>query len=274
MKKEREYLISDFAKMFNITKRTLQYYDKIDLLKPAYVKENGYRIYGENELGKLIEILIWKNIGLESDHIKKIFKDKTKENISNILEEAEEKINEEIRRIQYIKENIEVMKSNINTRTNSYDGIQIKELEERISVEIISKGFNLNQLEEIMAEGTEILKKTIAERIPFIEFGLIFNKDAVISENYTKYKGFYYSIPYNYKRKDTILMKKGKYICQWYEGKIDGIPNVIMNLMAWINSKGYDITGYILYSESFSSLYHDDYEYTYGEIQILIRENE
>ena len=40
---EKYYTTGQFAKMAGVTLRTIRYYDKIGLLKPSYILENGYR---------------------------------------------------------------------------------------------------------------------------------------------------------------------------------------------------------------------------------------
>ncbi|MBD5103937.1 MAG: serine hydrolase [Ruminococcaceae bacterium] len=54
--------ISELAKLMGISVRTLQYYDRIGLLKPAETKENGYRVYDENSVKQLEEILRYKSL--------------------------------------------------------------------------------------------------------------------------------------------------------------------------------------------------------------------
>ncbi len=39
------YAISEMASLFNVSRQTLIYYDKIGLFKPAVVNEKGYRFY-------------------------------------------------------------------------------------------------------------------------------------------------------------------------------------------------------------------------------------
>ena len=60
---------ADFA---GITVRTLQYYDRLDLLKPAYVAENGYRFYDEKNLKKLQQIMFFRELDLPLKRIKQI----------------------------------------------------------------------------------------------------------------------------------------------------------------------------------------------------------
>ncbi|MBM6801011.1 MerR family DNA-binding transcriptional regulator, partial [Coprobacillus cateniformis] len=39
----------EFAKFCQVTKRVLFYYDELDLLKPAYMNEKGYRYYAMHQ---------------------------------------------------------------------------------------------------------------------------------------------------------------------------------------------------------------------------------
>ena len=44
------YTVKQLAVMSGVTVRTLHFYDEMALLKPAYTKANGYRIYEEPQL--------------------------------------------------------------------------------------------------------------------------------------------------------------------------------------------------------------------------------
>ena len=48
-----EYSIREVAEMTGVSTRTLRYYDAIDLLKPLYTNDSGYRYYGEEALDRL-----------------------------------------------------------------------------------------------------------------------------------------------------------------------------------------------------------------------------
>jgi len=271
----KEYLISDFAKMFNITKRTLQYYDKIGLLKPAYIKENGYRVYGEHELGKLIEILIWKNIGFESDDIKHVFEDKSPSNIEKTIDKIEDDLEAELQRILFLKNNIKSIKKGLNQHSNiSNSKIMIKSLEHRSILSLSSSGVKLTDLDEMMAEGTEILRETISYKIPFIEFGFMFKNNGPVPKDYTIYDAYYFVLPEGYEEHGNHVYPKGKYVCTLYEGKIEGITDKVKEVLHWMGKHSYIPIGDVIYSESFNALYSDDYGYTLGEVQILIEKIE
>ncbi|WP_289135993.1 MerR family transcriptional regulator [uncultured Brevibacillus sp.] len=100
--------VGELAKKTNISKRTLYYYEQIELLKPTLISENGYRYYDENAVLHLQKILLLKSIGYTLEQIKELFQNQnsTKENenwIASLNEQIEliEKKKEELSRKQY-----------------------------------------------------------------------------------------------------------------------------------------------------------------------------
>jgi len=61
---DMSWSIADVARMSGVTARTLRHYDDIGLLEPAYVGANGYRYYEEEQLLRLQQILVLREIGL------------------------------------------------------------------------------------------------------------------------------------------------------------------------------------------------------------------
>ena len=61
-----------FADKAGVTVRTLHYYDRQGLLKPALRSGSGYRLYGERELVRLEQILALRFVGFGLDQIKEL----------------------------------------------------------------------------------------------------------------------------------------------------------------------------------------------------------
>ena len=64
------YRVAEFAKLSGVTVRTLQYYDRIELLKPSNTTEGGHRLYRRHDLLRLQQILTLKWMGFKLDQIK------------------------------------------------------------------------------------------------------------------------------------------------------------------------------------------------------------
>lgn len=71
------YKTGQFAKLANVSERTIRYYDKIGLLKPSFVMENGYRQYSDLDLLKLQKILSLKHLGFSIEEIFPMVMDNT-----------------------------------------------------------------------------------------------------------------------------------------------------------------------------------------------------
>ena len=67
-----EYSISQLAKLSGLTTRTLRYYDEIDLLKPGRTAENGYRVYGPEDVDLLQQILFFRELGVQLQEISRL----------------------------------------------------------------------------------------------------------------------------------------------------------------------------------------------------------
>ncbi len=66
------YTVKQLAVMSGVSVRTLHFYDEMALLKPAYIKANGYRIYEEPQLLMLQQILFYRELGFELKRINEI----------------------------------------------------------------------------------------------------------------------------------------------------------------------------------------------------------
>lgn len=69
------YTIKKLGELAGVSTRTLRYYDSIGLLSPDHINESGYRIYGEDEVDLLQQILFFKALGFNLDTIKTIVTD-------------------------------------------------------------------------------------------------------------------------------------------------------------------------------------------------------
>lgn len=56
--------IAELARMSKVTSRTLRHYDDVGLLPPAYVGSNGYRYYEQEQLLRLQQLLLLRELGL------------------------------------------------------------------------------------------------------------------------------------------------------------------------------------------------------------------
>lgn len=96
------YKTGKFARLANVSERTIRYYDKIGLLKPSFVMENGYRQYSDLDLLKLQKILSLKHLGFSIEEIFPMVMDNT--NLKESFELQIDLIEGKISHLQSLKD--------------------------------------------------------------------------------------------------------------------------------------------------------------------------
>ena len=61
--------VKQAAALSGVSVRTLHHYHKLGLLVPAQVTEAGYRLYGEKELARLQQILLYRELDFSLEEI-------------------------------------------------------------------------------------------------------------------------------------------------------------------------------------------------------------
>ncbi len=162
--------VKEVSELTGISIRTLRYYDEIGLLKPTKVTAAGYRLYDENSLKQLREIMFYREFEIPLSEIKMIMEQREKNN----------------RKILETQKNILEMKRN---HLNSIIELisDVLENEERMSFE----GFSYDDIQKMIYHSLEIMsekdKKIISEKYgnmeTFLEDALESFKDERACEN-------------------------------------------------------------------------------------------
>lgn len=100
------YKTGAFAKIANVTERTIRYYDKIGLLKPSFVMENGYRHYTDKDFLKLQKILSLKQLGFTIEEIFPLVANEKEEYLKESLEMQIELLNKRMLHMENLKSSL------------------------------------------------------------------------------------------------------------------------------------------------------------------------
>jgi DNA-binding transcriptional MerR regulator len=73
--KRRTYLVKDVAELTGVSVRALHHYDEIGLLVPRARTDSGYRLYDDEELLRLQQILVGRELGLTLEEIRQSLDD-------------------------------------------------------------------------------------------------------------------------------------------------------------------------------------------------------
>ncbi|WP_279137957.1 MerR family transcriptional regulator [Faecalicoccus pleomorphus] len=139
------YSTGQFAKLANVTERTIRYYDKIGLLKPSFVMENGYRRYTQSDLLKLQKILSLKHMGFSLEEIYPMVS--KEQNIKESFSMQIDLLDSQIKHLQVIRDSMDSFVQNVDEKNIDWNQIisllQMFDLESSI-VEQYKNSNNLN----------------------------------------------------------------------------------------------------------------------------------
>lgn len=129
-----KYTINKLAVAAGVTVRTLHHYDQIGLLTPARDEENGYRHYGESELLRLQQILIYRELELPLATIQRIL-DESGFDYAKALNEHKQSLLGKQKRVGEIiktidKTRIKLRKGEAMNANDMYGGLTNKQMEE------------------------------------------------------------------------------------------------------------------------------------------------
>jgi DNA-binding transcriptional MerR regulator len=71
MARKRTYLVKEVAEIAGVSVRTLHHYDEIELLVPVGRTDAGYRLYDDDDLLRLQQILLGRELGLTLEEIRR-----------------------------------------------------------------------------------------------------------------------------------------------------------------------------------------------------------
>lgn len=81
--------VKQVANLTGVSVRTLQFYDEIGLLKPAGLTEAGYRLYDENTLETLQQILFFKELDFTLKEVKTIMENPQFDKLNAFIKQRE-----------------------------------------------------------------------------------------------------------------------------------------------------------------------------------------
>lgn len=120
---EKKYSTGTFAKLANVTERTIRYYDKIGLLKPSFVMKNGYRQYTDRDFLKLQKIISLKNLGFSISEIFPMVSEDDSNSIKNSINLQIDLINKRITHLQVLKDSLKTVGKSLSEKDINWDTI-------------------------------------------------------------------------------------------------------------------------------------------------------
>ena len=122
--------IKEVIEISGLSRRTLQYYDDTGLMDNKRTAEN-YRLYGEEDLQQLWEIILYKEMGFRLDEIRKLLNNEecdTRDSLMTKADSIKKEISELQRILNFIEKVIDYGLPDMNADDLSSDGMTMAEM--------------------------------------------------------------------------------------------------------------------------------------------------
>lgn len=122
--REKFYTPVEFAKLFNIDKQTLIYYDNQGIFEPAFKKENGYRYYSSEQIVLFSILLSLRKLNIQgyllAEYNKKPSNDKLIEMLKDKIFEYNQTVESLSQKIDCLQTKIASIQKSNNLPINSF----------------------------------------------------------------------------------------------------------------------------------------------------------
>lgn len=174
------FLISEFAKLRNININSLRYYEKLGILKPAYVDEKtGYRYYAAEQLPLLNNIILCVQLGIPLKEMATYIDEEGNLQSQRLLEQgkivAQKRIHEMHNNLKYIENSLKNMEE--NKAFVNREGTYLRNIQKRRIITTDSYNGKLD-VKKVVSKISEIYK--IAQKnnfFPILPAGQILELD-------------------------------------------------------------------------------------------------
>lgn len=118
------YRINEIAKMYNVSTDTLRFYDRIGLLSPWEIGENGYRYYSKAQFEIISTIMLLRSMGTPIKELKEILEGKSTQAIRSELELQVSSMEREIERLTELRDRAKILNEELDRIENPGIGIE------------------------------------------------------------------------------------------------------------------------------------------------------
>ena len=255
----------EFAKLCNVSKHTLFYYDEIGLFSPEIIDSNGYRYYSVNQYDTFDVITIFKDLGMPLKEIKSYLDNRSPDALISLLKSQNEIISKKINDLEKIQKliesKIEVTKSASKINKDTFDILKLTQDEYFVISEDAIKTDDLNITKYIAN-----LINLCNEKKLFAHYSMvgIHHKQDIINCNYIKYSNFGIKIDDCNNDFSLTYHKKpnGLYLTAYHAGSFDTIGETYEKLKQYANEENL-LLGDFFYEEllidSLSVKNYDEY---------------
>ena len=245
------------------------WYDETGLLKPACIKENGYRYYSYQQSAALETILMLRELNVSLDEIKQFMENRTIDNFASLLQEKITELNQTISHLRSIQKILINQQQDMDMlRSLDIAEISLVEKQSRYLVAVdMAENLSFEQeIERVIAE----TKKHQLRRLHDASYGAMLPVEHLYQGKFSEYSAIYIEMPFPVSKRGLHLQPAGTYLRAFCKGNWEKLPERYKEILAYAKKQGTTLCGYA-YETGINELVIDSIDDYITQIEIPIK---
>lgn len=256
-KNSRRMTTAQFAKLHEVNKRTLHYYDSIGLFSPRAKGENGYRYYDAAQSMDFEYIRMLKELNMSIEEIDSYVKKPNAEDFVRIADEKLAEIEGQIRKLRYTEQVLRTKREQLFACC--------KDEEQWLGVEEVPRQVYLTLPMDDVEEGIEDFFRYVKEKWGIEQcrmgIGSYISLDKVFQGCFEEYDGLFSPALDQKGQKGALVRPAGRYLCGYNRGTWEKLPELYAKMLAEAERMGVRLTGFAFEAGMNDFAIADDEEY-------------
>ncbi|MEG0979968.1 MAG: MerR family transcriptional regulator [Oscillospiraceae bacterium] len=237
------FTTGQFAKLHNINKRTLHYYDDIGLFSPAYKGKNGYRYYTYQQSPTLEMLLTLRELNMSVNEIDVYMQNPNTTAFQKIIEQKTKEIDEKIKRLKEIRLIFKQKEAGLKyCEQQDLDKIDIVECDKEYL--LLSGKITGAYDENDYAVLFEHMQAQHDHRLYNQCYGSMISVDKILNDNYDDYECFFTKISNPQGKEELFCKPAGMYVRAFCKGSWNKLPEIYQHIKLFAQEQGIMLKGY------------------------------
>lgn len=231
-----QYKITEIASLYGICTDTLRYYEEQGLLHPVRNAQNGYRLYGIQDICTLNVIRGLRQLGLPTAQIGQYLNSRTVQSTLDLLTQEKALLEQKISELSFTREQVCRQIQELETsRCQPVGQPLLKDLPARPCF-VLSEDIILENEIDFLLKKLEKKHEAVLRSIGVGQIGAVFNQQLLAQGCCTHFRSVFI-LGDTPEQCDTQL-PAGRYACLYYKGEYDQAGKGYVQLTRFLAQQG------------------------------------
>lgn len=264
------FTIGQFARLHEVNKKTLMWYDETGILKPAIIKDNGYRYYSFQQSPILETILMLRELNVSISEIQVFLENRSAASLENLLTDKITELDNTLSRLKSIRSVMDEKRQDmINIRALDVTNFSIIEKKEAHYFATVDTFHNIpfeKEIEMVIEE----TKKYQLHRLYDASYGAMLPVENLYSKKFHDYSALYIELPFPTNKRGLHVQPKGKYLQAFCKGNWDKLPSRYVEILSYAKEQNLRFCGFA-YEKGINELVIDTLDDYITQIEIPLK---